>query len=83
MSSKLNRLESARQNPKGWTGEELGALLRAFGFIERGTKHALYISPRDAALRMTVTRSSGEISKLYVRQAVQLIDATLALDTSP
>jgi hypothetical protein len=69
-------LERMRSSKAGWRMRDLQALYRGFGFEqEEGSKHTLFIHPQHPELRATVTRSSGELPRGYIVQAVHLIDA--------
>lgn len=67
-------LEHMKANPAGWKAADVRRLLSMFGFVaEQRAKHELFYHPEHPNAYMTLTRSSGEVSPMYVRQAVSLV----------
>lgn len=82
MPSKADKLlKRLRQTQKGWTAKELLILYQHFGFdIKSGSKHDIITHPDFSELRDTLTRSSGEISPDYARDALKSIEKVLEKD---
>lgn len=75
MGKAKKRLAEMRRSKTGWKASDLNALYTAYGFERLGGIHDKYCHPALPGQFGTVTRSSGEIHELYVRRAIELIDA--------
>ena len=79
MASREKLLAKARTSPSGWRKGDLDRLYIAWGFvITEGAKHTKCKHPVHRDLKTVFTRSSGEVSRLYVQDAVALIDELVA-----
>lgn len=80
MPSKADKLlKRLRQTQKGWTAKDLMIIYRHFGFTVRsGAKHDIITHPDFPDIRDVLTRSSGEISPEYARDALKSIERVLA-----
>jgi hypothetical protein len=75
MANRQKLLSRARNSQAGWRARELQELYTAWGFrVEESARHTKYFHPNHPDLVAFVTRSSGEISKAYVGDAVALIE---------
>jgi hypothetical protein len=78
-SSRL--LQKARDSKAGWVRSDIDKLYKAFGFIIlSGNKHDIVKHEANPSLRATLTRSSGELHKDYIRHAVKMIEELLELE---
>jgi len=72
-------LRRMRQSAAGWKPRQLYILYRGYGFsIRNGAKHDVVVHPDHPELRTTIPRHR-ELAKIYIRQAIALIDKLLAL----
>ena len=84
MASREKLLAQARNSPTGWRKPQLDRLYSAWGFdITEGAKHTKYKHPTHKDLKAVITRSSGELSRKYVEDAVGLIDDLIAREGMP
>jgi len=69
-------LERMRRSPKGgWGQDDIGSLLRGFGFSEReGSNHRLYKHPKLPGVRVTVGRHN-DLAVGYVLDAIRAVHA--------
>ncbi len=74
-------LARMRRSPKsGWGQDEVGRLLRGFGFDEReGGGHRLYRHPKLPGVRLTVARHN-DLAVGYVLDAIKAIDLLLNIE---
>jgi hypothetical protein len=78
---KSRLLQRARNSKAGWLRSDIDKLYKAFGFIIlKGRKHDIVKHEAFPSLRATLTRSSGELHKDYVRHAVKMIEQLMELE---
>ncbi|MGH2484554.1 MAG: hypothetical protein ACRDHE_00945 [Ktedonobacterales bacterium] len=78
MADRGNWLAKARAKKAGWRASEIARLYRAWGFREEpGGRDTKYVHKDHAELIAYVTRSSEEISKGYVSDALELMEELL------
>lgn len=79
MADRSKWLARARNKKAGWRASELARLYRAWGFkVQPGGRDTKYVHEVYPDLIAYVTRSSGEISKAYVEDALELMDELVA-----
>lgn len=67
-------LESMRRRHAGWSGNDFDRLYAGFGFAKiQGKRHTIYKHPIHGDLWVAITRSSGELSQAYAREALKTI----------
>lgn len=72
-------LERMRSSQSGWSLDDLLKLYKGFGFnLRHGNKHDILSHPDFPSLRATVPRHT-KVYKIYVLEAVKLIDRFLRL----
>lgn len=75
MGDRAKWLAKARSKKAGWRASEMARLYRAWGFFEEtGGRDTKYVHEKYPDLVAYVTRSSGEISKAYVSDALELME---------
>ncbi len=71
-------LEKARNKKAGWRATELARLYQAWGFtVSPKGRDTKYVHRDHPDLIAFVTRSSGEVSKAYVEDALDLMEELL------
>jgi predicted RNA binding protein YcfA (HicA-like mRNA interferase family) len=85
MSAREKLLQKARRSLAGWTAQDVDRLYKAWGFVVKKTssKHTIYGHPDFPDITAAVTRSSGEISKGYVTDAIEAIEEVIARSQQP
>lgn len=79
--SDLDRMNS---NPKGWKLKELAAVYARYGFESvEANRHVKFKHHKLPGRFAMVTRSSGELSMLYVKDAIRLITELISLEEGP
>jgi len=79
MANRQKLLDRARNSQAGWRKGDLDRLYTAWGFVaDERKRHTVYEHPDHPDLIAVVTRSSGEISKAYVADAISLIEELIA-----
>lgn len=79
MTTREKWLARARNSKAGWRASDMEHLYLAWGFqmVQRG-RDTKYVHSQHKDLVAFVTRSSGEISKAYIDDALELIDELIA-----
>lgn len=78
MSRKARKLlDRMRETKAGWHAHDFHTLYLGFGFIRRGTNHAVYTHEVFEDLIETVPTHPGELPPIYASKAVKLIDELL------
>lgn len=79
MAKKKKALERARSSPKGWRYKKLRSLLVRYGFEIRPGKGSHQVATFPGTdIRVTIVSHSGEVSREYVKDAVEAIDEVIA-----
>lgn len=85
MSAREKLLGKARRSQAGWSAQDVDRLYKAWGFVVKriSAKHTSYEHPDYPDITAAVTRSSGEISKAYVTDAIDAIEEVIARSKKP
>ena len=85
MSARDKLLQKARQSQAGWSAQDVDRLYKAWGFVVKkiSAKHTSYEHPDYPDITAAVTRSSGDISKSYVTDAIDAIEELIARRQKP
>lgn len=85
MSAREKLLEKARRSQAGWSAQDIDHLYKAWGFVVKriSAKHTIYEHPDYPDITAAVTRSSGDISKGYVTDAIDAIEEEIARSKKP
>ena len=77
-------LAKARNSKAGWRARDVERLYRAWGFVVApGGRDTRYVHPDHPDLVAFVTRSSGDVSKGYIQDAVEVIEDLISRGYKP